>query len=188
MRVLEYGWGNLLLEVDDPLAWFEALRADPATDVDEIVPAARTVLLRGVRHLPDLTKIQPQQHFQPENSVTVPVSWTGEDYDSVAAQWQEDPATVMLGTTFTVAFCGFAPGFAYLTGLPDRYHLPRLDTPRTRVPAGSVAIAGPYAGVYPRSSPGGWLLLGSTGTVLFDLSQPNPATLSPGTTLRFANA
>jgi KipI family sensor histidine kinase inhibitor len=188
MRVLEYGWDNLLLEVDDPLAWFAALRDDPETDVDEIVPAAQTVLLRGVRRLPDLETVRPRRQVAAADQVSLPVRWTGEDYESVAAQWDADPAEIMRTTVFTVAFCGFMPGFAYLAGLPTRFHLPRLDTPRTRVPAGSVAIAGPYAGVYPRSSPGGWHLLGDTDATLFDLESPNPATLSPGTQLRFTDA
>ena len=84
-----------------------------------------------------------------------------------------------------MAFCGFAPGFGYLTGLPDDLHVPRRATPRTRVPAGSVALAGPYAGVYPQASPGGWQLVGRTDAVLFDVDRDPPALLMPGTTVRF---
>ena len=85
----------------------------------------------------------------------------------------------LTGVELTVAFCGFAPGFGYLTGLPEELHVPRRATPRTRVPAGSVALAGPYAGVYPQASPGGWQLVGRTDAVLFDVDRDPPALLAP---------
>jgi len=85
----------------------------------------------------------------------------------------------------TVAFGGFAPGFGYLTGLPKQLHVPRRATPRTRVPAGAVGLAGEFAGVYPRPSPGGWQLVGRTDVVLFDPNREPPALLSPGTRVRF---
>ena len=78
------------------------------------------------------------------------------------------------GTELVVAFCGFAPGFPYCTGLPERLAVPRLDSPRTRVPAGSVGLAGPFTGVYPTASPGGWRLIGRTDLVLWDAG-PGPA-------------
>ena len=85
----------------------------------------------------------------------------------------------------TVAFGGFAPGFGYLTGLPTELHVPRRATPRTRVPAGAVGLAGPFAGAYPRASPGGWQLVGRTDAVLFDVDRDPPALLVPGTRVRF---
>lgn len=87
--------------------------------------------------------------------------------------------------SYTVAMIGFAPGFPYLLGLPDSLALPRLVTPRTRVPAGSVAIGGNQTGIYPRESPGGWRLLGRTPLVLFDASRASPALLTPGDRVRF---
>jgi KipI family sensor histidine kinase inhibitor len=81
----------------------------------------------------------------------------------------------------TVAFCGFAPGFAYLTGLPAEWTAPRLPSPRAKVPAGSVALAGTYAGIYPTASPGGWRLVGRTDVRLFDVDSETPALLTPGT-------
>lgn len=87
--------------------------------------------------------------------------------------------------TYTVGFLGFAPGFAYLIGLPAALETPRLSTPRTRVPAGSVAIGGSFTAVYPRATPGGWRLLGSTDFALFDVSVPTPARLAPGDFVKF---
>jgi KipI family sensor histidine kinase inhibitor len=86
---------------------------------------------------------------------------------------------------YEVSFCGFAPGFAYLTGLPSELHLPRRSSPRMRVPAGSVAIAATYSAVYPRESPGGWHLLGTTQASLWDVTRALPALLQPGTRVRF---
>jgi KipI family sensor histidine kinase inhibitor len=106
----------------------------------------------------------------------------------VAALWNVSEASAVerhRQTEFRVAFCGFAPGFAYMTGLPLELAVPRLDTPRTRVPPGSVALADTYCGIYPRPSPGGWLLIGRTDAVLFDPDRDPPALLTPGTRVRF---
>ena len=86
---------------------------------------------------------------------------------------------------YVVAFLGFAPGFAYLLGGDERLHVPRLPKPRERVPGGTVAIAGPYSGIYPRDSPGGWRLLGRTTLTLFDARRRPPALLAPGDRVRF---
>ncbi|GIJ79887.1 sensor histidine kinase inhibitor, KipI family [Micromonospora phaseoli] len=165
----------------------------------EIVPAATTVLLDG---LPDpvttATRIEawrPATTSAPGNSgtdlVEVPVVFDGEDLPRVAEHWQVDvPAVVrrLRQTEFRVAFCGFAPGFGYLTGLPAELAVPRLATPRPRVPVGSVGLAGPYAGIYPTASPGGWLLVGRTTLTLFDIHADPPARLSPGIRVRLAPA
>lgn len=190
-RIRSYGWDSLLLEVDDPASWFRALTAARASgdlECEEIVPAARTVLLRGLRSRPDFERLQPLAPPPSAKAVAIPVTWNGRDLAAVAALWGEDPVARMTSTAFTVAFCGFAPGFAYLAGLPEHCQVSRLDTPRTSVPAGSVAVAGEYAGVYPRSSPGGWRLLGHTSVILFDLEHDPPALLTPGTTVRFVDA
>ncbi|MGC4865752.1 5-oxoprolinase subunit B family protein [Micromonospora sp. DT53] len=123
--------------------------------------------------------------------VVVPVSFDGPDLPAVAEHWGVDVSAVrqrLTTTRFRVAFCGFAPGFPYLTGLPAELALPRLATPRPRVPAGSVALAGPYAGIYPGASPGGWQLVGRTDLVLFDVEADPPARLGPGTTVRMVAA
>jgi inhibitor of KinA len=87
--------------------------------------------------------------------------------------------------TYTVAAIGFLPGFAYLEGLPKSLHVPRRQTPRTRVPAGSVAIGGPYTGVYPVVSPGGWHLIGRTTAVLFNPAKPQAVPWRVGDRVRF---
>jgi KipI family sensor histidine kinase inhibitor len=80
-----------------------------------------------------------------------------------------------------VAFCGFSPGWAYLSGLPAELAVPRLATPRPKVPAGSVAVGGEYVGIYPSASPGGWRLIGHTDAALFNVDADPPALLTPGT-------
>ena len=80
---------------------------------------------------------------------------------------------------------GSRPGFAYLVGLPERCHLPRRPRPRPEVPAGAVAVAGEFTGVYPRPSPGGWHLLGRTTRPMWDPSRPEPALVAPGIEVRF---
>ncbi len=114
--------------------------------------------------------------------------YDGPDLADVAALWgvpEREVARIHAATEFRVAFCGFAPGFGYLTGLPARYDVPRRATPRTAVHAGAVGLAGPYTGVYPRASPGGWQLIGTTDAVLWDTARELTALLSPGTRVRF---
>ncbi|MET9438310.1 allophanate hydrolase subunit 1 [Streptomyces sp. NPDC006551] len=161
--------------------------------VREIVPAARTVLLDGI-DAPDVLARElrewtiPPLHARVERAVDVRVRYDGPDLAEVAALWGvsvEAAVRIHSGTGFRVAFCGFAPGFGYLTGLGGAYEVPRRATPRTAVPAGSVALAGPYTGVYPRSSPGGWQLIGTTDVVLWDTAREPAALLTPGTRVRF---
>ncbi|MGW4569511.1 5-oxoprolinase subunit B family protein, partial [Streptomyces sp. NPDC004561] len=168
-------------------------RAEGTLTVREIVPAARTVLLDGLsdpaRWASELTSSAvPPPSPRARALVELPVRYDGPDLAEVAACWrvpEHEVARIHAGTEFTVAFCGFAPGFGYLTGLPPRYDVPRRATPRTTVPAGAVALAGPYTGVYPRSSPGGWQLIGSTDAVLWNHTRTPAALLAPGTRVRF---
>lgn len=202
MRVLEAGAEALLLEVDSAeevaALHAELLRRRDAGElggVRDIVPAARTVLLDGVRDPRALGariarwRVAPLSPADGPPPVTVPVRYEGPDLAEVAALWgvrPEEVAGIVGAITFRVAFCGFAPGFGYLTGLPARLHLPRRATPRTAVPAGSLALAGEYAGVYPRSSPGGWQLIGSTDATLWDPAREPAALFAPGVRVRFA--
>jgi KipI family sensor histidine kinase inhibitor len=135
-----------------------------------------------------LAHVVPEDDDAVGDEVVIPVRYDGADLAAVAAATGLTVGEVVAahcGATYRVAFCGFAPGFGYLTGLPERLHVPRRSTPRTRVPAGAVAIAAGYAAVYPRPSPGGWHLLGSTDLVLFDPDRQPPALLAPGNVVRF---
>ena len=200
VRIMAAGRSALLLEVDSDaeVASLHRELIDRQADgrlggVAEIVPAARTVLLDGLAR-PELVATQfegwlPQSSAPPEGAVvTVPTRYDGEDLAEVAALWGMSTAEAVrihTGSEYRVAFCGFAPGFAYLTGLPEQYAVPRRATPRTRVPAGSVALAGGYTGVYPSASPGGWQLLGRTALTVWDLEREPAALLLPGTRVRF---
>lgn len=164
--------------------------------VREIVPGARTVLLDGLarpaRVAAELTALgaPPSPADRADGpTLDIPVRYDGPDLAEVAELWGVPPGDVgrlHSATAFRVAFCGFAPGFGYLTGLPEHRHVPRRAAPRTRVPAGAVALAGPYTGVYPRPSPGGWQIIGTAvDTVLWDPARDPAALLSPGTRVRF---
>jgi KipI family sensor histidine kinase inhibitor len=130
---------------------------------------------------------------EPPPVVTVPVVYDGADLEAIAASLassREDVVELHSGAEYTVAFMGFSPGFPYLVAEDGDealrlLELPRLATPRTEVPSGSVAVAAGYCGIYPRSSPGGWNLLGRTDAVLFDAQRDPPALLQPGTRVRF---
>ncbi len=199
MRTLLVGDDALLVEVasgEEAQALHAELvqrRAEGSLPVREIVPAARTVLLDGLddpaRLASELSAAEvPPAPPRARDVIELPVRYDGPDLADVAALWgvaEREVARIHAATEFTVAFCGFAPGFGYLTGLPTRYDVPRRATPRTAVPAGSVGLAGPYTGVYPRSSPGGWQLIGTTDAVLWDHTRVPAALLSPGTRVRF---
>jgi KipI family sensor histidine kinase inhibitor len=199
MRALPVGERALLVEVssgESAQALHAELlrrRADGSLSVREIVPAARTVLLDGVDDPARLAAVLASWRIPPlptraEEAVEIAVRYDGPDLADVAALWGVTEAEVPVihaAAEFRVAFCGFAPGFGYLTGLPARYDVPRRETPRTSVPAGSVGLAGPYTGMYPRASPGGWQLIGTTDAVLWDHARVPAALLAPGTRVRF---
>ena len=162
--------------------------------VVEMVPAACTVLVECVdaesldRTVDLVRSIEIGRSGSDDVEVVeIPVCFDGADLDEVAARCARS-ADEVIGTVvagpLTVAFCGFAPGFAYLDGLPSWLHLPRRDTPRARVPEGSFAVAAGYAAVYPSASPGGWNLLGSTSAEIWSIDRDPPAVLAPGTQVR----
>jgi KipI family sensor histidine kinase inhibitor len=198
VRVRVAGWSALLLDcgsAGEARAWRAELwrrRERGELVAAEIVAGARSVLLDGVVDPEGLAERiggwppPPDEGGVEGGLVEIPVVYDGEDLPRVAEHWRMSPTEVVAlhaGTEFRVDFCGFVPGFAYLTGLVRT--VPRLATPRPRVPAGSVALAGPYTGVYPTASPGGWLLIGRTDAVLFDVDRQPPALLAPGTRVRF---
>ncbi|GGS03915.1 allophanate hydrolase [Streptomyces aureoverticillatus] len=199
LRVLPMGERALLVELADGAAaaalHAELLRrrAEGELTVREIVPAARTVLLDGLDDPLRLAARLPSWEIPPlparaEDVLEIPVRYDGPDLADVAALWGvpvRDVARIHSAAEFRVAFCGFAPGFGYLTGLGGVREVPRRATPRTAVPAGSVGLAGPYTGVYPRPSPGGWQLIGSTDAVLWDHARVPAALLTPGARVRF---
>lgn len=189
-----YGDRAVLLEDDEPVRLLAALRAQPG--VISVVPAARTVLVRfDPARTSDAAIADAALSVErmaappaPPAAVELAVRYDGADLEAVAAEARCSVAEVVArhsAAEYTVAFCGFAPGFAYLTGLDPVLHRPRLATPRTSVPPGSVGIAGEYTGVYPRSSPGGWRLLARTDAELWDLDRDPPALLVPGARVRF---
>jgi len=198
--VLPYGREALLVELDDAArvpGVAAALAGQPG--VVEVVPGARTVLIRirppqlaEVRAaLPDVVARAAAAPPPAGEEVVLDVVYDGADLASTAAEVGLSVAELVrthAAAPYVVAFCGFAPGFAYLRGLPARLHVPRLAGPRTRVPPGSVAVAGGFTGVYPRSSPGGWRLLGRTDAALWDADRSPPALLAPGTRVRFREA
>lgn len=198
MQIHRYGPEALLVEVDDApaaLALYRAARA-AGLSVRDVVPAARTVLFAGCadpeRLAGELSALRPEVAVSGSAPVVeVPTTYDGPDLDDVARRWDMTAAEAVAthtSTDFVVAFCGFAPGFAYCTGLPARLAVPRHADPRSRVPAGSVGLAGEFTGVYPTASPGGWRLLGRTDLTLWQADRDEPATLAPGTRVRFVEA
>lgn len=162
-----------------------------------VVPGADSVLVESPDAALDLGRVLAglerevldEQHDVRE--VVLPVTWDGEDLPVVADLWGCSESTVVArleALDLVSAFCGFAPGFAYLAGLPSDLAVPRRSTPRPRVPAGSLALADAWCGVYPTASPGGWLLVGRTDAVLWDVGAEPPALLAPGTRVRLVGA
>ncbi|MGV0991305.1 MAG: 5-oxoprolinase subunit B family protein [Mycobacterium sp.] len=199
--IRNYGDRALLLECgsgDEALTLAATLREDYLPEIIDIVPGARTVLvaltspaaLAAVRaRLTDLCIPQPSERSAPQSAdVVIDVVYDGADLTQVAeltGMTADEVVEAHTGTPWRVGFGGFAPGFAYLVGGDPRLQVPRRAEPRTRVPAGSVALAGEFSGVYPRESPGGWQLIGRTDAVLWDVERPQPALLTPGIWVRF---
>lgn len=177
LRELVPAYASLALQVDmealqrcghgDPVvairSWLDAQRFDaaPGTDADS-GPALEIAVCYGGDHGPDLDAVAAHADMHPDDVVN------------------RHAAAV-----YTVAMLGFAPGFPYLSGLDPALATPRLDTPRTRVPAGSVGIGGAQTGIYPRQGPGGWRLIARTPLALFDAARSPPSLLRPGQQVRF---
>ena len=188
MNISSFGEDGWLIAVDDPIAVATAI---DARRLDDVVPGQSHVLLRGRRTeveaaLASLADVPTRR--QPRAPIVLAAVWDGPDLGGVAdsaGTSQADVVETMRGSTFTVAFCGFAPGFGYLTGVDERLHLPRRERPRASVPAGAIAIAAGYCAVYPTSSPGGWHLLGTCDATLFSPYRDPPSLLRPGDRVRF---
>ncbi|MER3388431.1 MAG: allophanate hydrolase subunit 1 [Microcella sp.] len=204
MRLLPYGDRALLAEFPTQEGVLGALVAwrDAPPGVLELVPAARTVLVRidpgalGLGHLKHWLRSTPRidASLPVADSVTIPVRYDGQDLAAVAQAWQCSPDDVIerhRAREWVCVFVGFAPGFPYLVPVDGESSLPpvaRRATSRTAVPAGAVALAAEYCGIYPRSSPGGWQLIGTTDAVLWDADRAGPALVTPGTRVRFSRA
>lgn len=190
----EFGPEALIIEAPDvgtaTLAhWVRGILGDQAR---QVIPGDRTVTVHcSSRVQRDHARAEVRTRWTDLEAPTLPQSETlecpvrfdGEDLAMVAAHAglsQHDLVALLESLTLEVAFCGFAPGFGYLRGLPEILHLPRRDTPRPRVPAGSVAIAAGYAAIYPHASPGGWHLLGTCSMPLWDTTCDPPAQMQPG--------
>ncbi|WP_413319978.1 urea amidolyase family protein [Agrococcus sp. 1P02AA] len=189
----------LLLEatdLDQSMRLLTALARAALPGVTELVPAARTVLVRfdptavsAAALAAQMLRIEPAATpAQHGDAVTIPVRYDGEDLAEVAALLGLDVDALVArhqAARWTVAFTGFAPGFGYLIGDDPLFDVPRRASPRTRIPAGAVALAGRFSGVYPRESPGGWQLIGRTDLAMWDLDRQPAALLRPGTSVRF---
>ncbi len=190
MKLLPCGDRAVLIDcetLDEAQGWFAALH----DDVDAVL-GARTVLLRGepsaLRSLVDRSEPEDITAAEAGDAIEIAVTYDGPDLADVAEHTgmsEEEVVAAHTGKPWIVAFGGFAPGFAYLVGGDDRLVVPRRETPRTSVPAGAVGLAGEFSGVYPRSSPGGWQLIGHTDAVMFDVDRDPPALLMPGAPVRF---
>ncbi len=203
LRLRRVGDGGLLVELDSleqVIGLTRALADARPGGVIDVIPAARTLLVRFEPEEVSRTMVgqwlstasrQDADDDRVSDTVEVPVRYDGADLAEVARlTGLTAPQVVGLhsGAIYTVAFCGFSPGFAYLSGSPAALRVPRRSSPRTKVPAGAVALAGEFTGVYPRESPGGWQLIGHTDLVTFDLEKNPPALLTPGTLVRFIEA
>ena len=193
MNLKAYGDTAVLLDcetLDEAQRWFAALHHDA-----EAVLGARSVLLLGeastLRSLVERTTPADLRTAVDGPEVHIPVVYDGADLEDVArltGLTTDELIQAHTGAPWSVAFGGFAPGFSYLGGGDPRLHVPRRDSPRGRVPAGSVGLAGEFSGVYPRESPGGWQLIGHTNLTMWDTTRDEPALLTAGMTVRFVVA
>ncbi|THF65846.1 5-oxoprolinase/urea amidolyase family protein [Pseudothauera nasutitermitis] len=208
MRFLPASDRALLIELDglrETLALFDTLRDDPVPGVLEAVPAARTILLEFQPHAVSARQLAAalwQRRARVADLlrgggldaagrlIELPVRYDGQDLEALAEHLGISAAQLIelhTGHEYHAAFAGFAPGFVYLAGNPFGAPVPRLNTPRTRVPASSVAVAGDFGAVYPQDSPGGWQLLGTTPCSMWDMRRAPPALLQPGLRVRFVD-
>ncbi len=197
-RVSALGDAAILVELADldaVLAHAAAIEAADWPGVVDVVPGARTVvvIVHPGTDLGALRRAVLELAIAPVTAeegatVEIPVVYDGPDLAEVGELTGLDADEVVAahtGTPWRVGFGGFAPGFAYLTGGDPRLHVERRAQPRTSVPAGAVGLAGEFSGIYPRSSPGGWQLIGRTDAVLWDAARTPPALLTPGAQVRF---
>ncbi len=165
--------------------------------VADLVPAAETLLVVAAegadvdavrQRLAGLEVDESDDAQQDGETLEIPVRYDGPDLADVAELTglsEREVVEAHTGSTWRVAFGGFAPGFGYLVGGDPRLEVPRRESSRTKVPTGAVGLAGTFSGVYPRESPGGWQLIGTTSEQMWDLDRDPPALLVPGAVVRF---
>ncbi|MEY1577358.1 5-oxoprolinase/urea amidolyase family protein [Providencia manganoxydans] len=203
MRFLPVNLSTFMIELqslEETMALTDLLRdMSQQLAIEEIIPAARTVL---VRFNPLTTEVNwlvskisqldvATADLKLDQLVTIPVHYNGEDLGDVAQHLGISVKEVIERHTeneYQVAFCGFAPGFAYMVSQHAQLNVPRRSSPRIRIPAGSVALAGEFSSVYPQASPGGWQLIGITETAVWDLQRTEPALLKPGYRVNYVDA
>ncbi|MBO0874550.1 MAG: allophanate hydrolase subunit 1 [Pseudonocardia sp.] len=202
MRIHAYGRGALLVELaslSEVLGLHAELRGDPPHGLVETVPTARTLLVsfdpRRTTPAAIATEVRGRRvvghRFEVGPEVEIHIRYDGEDLDEVARLTGWRPAQIVrrhLARTYVVAFIGFAPGFYFLAGGDDALAVPRRSAPRTDVPRGAVGLAGEFTGIYPRTGPGGWQVIGHTPAGLWDPDRTPSAMLTPGTRVRFLDA
>lgn len=200
MRFLPVNTRSFMVELpglEHTLALLASLKAEPLAGIEELIPAARTLLVHFCPHTATAQTLASAiarrelsaTAIQSGPEIVVPVRYNGEDLPQVAEHLGISVAETIRRHTehlWQVAFTGFAPGFAYMVSQADM-HVPRRSTPRTRIPAGAVALAGEFSGIYPRESPGGWQLIGETPLKMWDLQRDPPALLTPGARVRFVD-
>ena len=201
MRLLPVNLDAILVELadlDETLALFDALEADPIEGVTELVPAARTILVHFLPWVCPLPRLVAgiaarrgrRGQARQGTLVRIPVRYDGEDLAEMADHLGlsvDELVRRHAASVWQVAFTGFAPGFAYLSGGDPVFNVPRRASPRTRIPAGSVGLAGTFSAVYPRATPGGWQLIGTTDVPMWDLARTPPALLQPGQRVQFVD-
>ena len=199
MRFLPVNLSTFMVELESleqTMALTDSLNEMPLLGIEEITPAARTLLVRYnpitakvdelVRAISirDVSKIQSKV----SQSVIIPVHYNGEDLAEVAQYLGISVDEVIRRHTeheYQVAFSGFAPGFGYMVSKGAQLHVPRRQSPRVKIPAGSVALAGEFSSVYPQASPGGWQLIGTTDLAVWDIHREEPALLKAGYRVNF---
>jgi KipI family sensor histidine kinase inhibitor len=200
--IVPFGERALLVELratGAPLALFESLEADPIAGIVEVVPGRSSVLVE-LDDAADMVAVSASLAARAGGAPptrragrlrTIPVTYGDEygpdlaDVARLTGLTESEVVAAHLATELSVLFCGFAAGFAYLGDLPRPLHVDRLATPRTRTPAGAVALAGPMSGIYPAELPGGWRVIGRTPLRLFDPTRRPPAYLVPGDRVRW---
>ena len=200
MRFLSVNSDSFLIELsslEETLALYSKLQNLHLNGIKDLIPAAKTILICFNEIKTDFKTLSvligtlklDSGFDRNTQEVIIPIRYDGEDLAQVAELQGLSIADLILKhhqSTWDVAFIGFAPGFAYMSSLDQPFtDIPRLKTPRKKIPSGSLGLAGQYSGIYPKDSPGGWQLIGTTSEKMWDLQRQNPALLRPGMRVHF---